>query len=102
METVNEQGVKNLVFAIIARAIIDYENTLLNVELTRGHGGLAYEMAKSRALEIEKFFESDFCYLMTQVDGDQIIYACKQRVKEPHYNPDSRFRPYANNQNLTK
>lgn len=95
MEKVNEQGIKNLVFAIITRAIIDYEKALLNAELARGYGGLAYEMAKSRALEIEKFFESDFCYLMTQVDGGQIIYACKQRVKEPHYNPDSRFRPYA-------
>lgn len=95
METVNEQGVKNLVFAIISHAIVDYEKALLNVELTRGLGGITHDMAKSRALEIEKFFESDFCYLMTQVDGDQIVYACKQRVKEPHYNPDSRFRPYA-------
>ena len=94
METLNEQGVKNLVFAIIARAIIDYEKALLNVELTRGIGGLAHKMAKSRASEIEKFFESDFCYLMTEIDGDQIIYACKQRVKEPHYNPYNRFRPY--------
>ena len=95
METLNEQGVKNLVFAIIARAIIDYEKALLNVELTRGVGGFAHKMAKSRASEIEKFFESDFCYLMTEIDGDQIIYACKQRVKEPHYNPDNRFCPYA-------
>ena len=95
MEKVNEQGVKNLVFAIISRAIIDYEKALLNVELTRGLGGITHDMAKSRACELERFFESDFCYLMTQVDGDQIIYACKQRVKEPHYNPDSRFRPYA-------
>ena len=94
METLNEQGVKNLVFAIIARAIIDYEKALLNVELTRGIGGFTHKMAKSRALEIEKFFESDFCYLLTQVDGDQIIYACKQRVKKPNYNPDSRFHPH--------
>lgn len=95
METLNEQGVKNLVFAIIVRAIIDYEKALLNVELTRGIGGFTHKKAKSRASEIEKFFESDFCYLLTQVDGDQIIYACKQRVKEPHYNPDNRFRSYA-------
>ena len=91
METLNEQGVKNLVFAIIARAIIDYEKALLNVELTRGIGGFTHKMAKSRALEIEQFFESDFCYLMTEIDGDQIIYACRKRVKEPNYNPDSRF-----------
>lgn len=95
MEKVNEQGINNLVFAIITRAIIDYERALLNIELTRGFGGYTHELAKSRALECEKFFESDFCYLMTKVDGDQIIYACKQRVKEPHYNPDKRFRPYA-------
>ena len=95
METVNDQGVKNLVFAIISRAIIDYEKALLNVEVTRGIGVFAHKMAKSRALKLEKFFESDFCYLMTEIDGDQIIYACKQRVKEPHYNPDNRFRPYA-------
>lgn len=95
METVNEQGIKNLVFAIITRAIIDYEKALLNVELTKGLGGFTYEMAKSRSRECEQFFESDFCYLMTQVDGDQIIYACKQRIKEPHYNPDNRFHPYA-------
>lgn len=95
METVNEQGIKNLVFAIVTRAIIDYEKALLNVELARGYGGFTYEMAKSRARELEQFFESDFCYLMTQVDGGQIIYACKQRVKAPHYNPDNRFRPYA-------
>ena len=94
METLNEQGVKNLVFAIIARAIIDYEKALLNVKLTRGIGGFTHKMAKSRASEIEKFFESDFCYLLTQVDGDQIIYACKQRVKKPNYNPDSRFHPH--------
>lgn len=102
METVNEQGVENLVFAIITRAIIDYEKALLHVELTRGHGGLAHEIAKSKALKIEKFFESDFCYLMTQVDGDQIIYACKQRVKEPNYNPDNRFRPHAYNKHVSK
>lgn len=95
METLNEQGVKNLVFAIIARAIIDYEKALLNVELTRGIGGFTHKMAKSRALKLEEFFESDFCYLMTEVDGDQIIYACKQRVKTPNYNPDSRFHPHA-------
>lgn len=95
MEKLNTQGVENLVFAIITRAIIDYEKALLNVDLTRDLGGLTHELAKSRAVEIEKFFESDFCYLMTQVDGDQIIYACKQRVKEPRYNPDKRFRPYA-------
>lgn len=100
METVNDQGVKNLVFAIVSRAIIDYEKALLNVELTRGVGGLAHKMAKSRALKLEKFFESDFCYLMTEVDGDQIIYACRQRVKKPNYNPDSRFHPYTNNKNL--
>lgn len=95
MKKLNKQGIDNLVFAIISQAIIDYEKALLNVELTRGLGGFTHELAKSRALEIEKFFESDFCYLLTQVDGDQIIYACKQRVKEPHYNPDNRFRPYA-------
>lgn len=95
MKKLNKQGIDNLVFAIIARAIIDYEKALLNVELTRGIGGFTHKMAKSRASEIEKFFESDFCYLMTEIDGDQIIYACKQRVKEPHYNPDNRFRPYA-------
>ena len=72
METVNEQGVKNLVFAIIARAIIDYEKALLNVELTRGIGGFTHKMAISRASEKKKFFESlamihvyanSFCYI---------------------------------------
>lgn len=91
METVNEQGVENLVFAIVTRAIIDYEKALQHVELTRGPGGFAHEMAKSKVL-----------YLMTQVDGDQIIYACKQRVKDPNYDPDGRFRPHANNKNLSK
>lgn len=102
METVNEQGVENLVFAIVTRAIIDYEKALQHVELTRGPGGFAHKMAKSKVLKIEKFFKSDFCYLMTQVDGDQIIYACKQRVKDPNYDPDGRFRPHANNKNLSK
>lgn len=94
MKKLNKQGIDNLVFAIISQAIIDYEKALLNVELTRGLGGFTHELAKSRALEIEQFFESDFCYLMTEIDGDQIIYACRKRVKEPNYNPDSRFHPH--------
>lgn len=97
METVNEQGIENLIFAIVTQAIIDYEKALQHIELTRGPGGLAHEIAKSKALKIEKF-----CYLMTQVDGDQIIYACKQRVKDPNYKPDGRFRPHSNSKRVLK
>ena len=100
METLNEQGVKNLVFAIIARAIIDYEKARLNGELTSGIGRYTHRLAIFRVKKKKKFFESDFCYLMTEIDGDQIIYACKQRVKKPNYNPDSRFHPHTNNKNL--
>ena len=102
METVNEQGIENLIFAIVTQVIIDYEKALQHIELTRGPGGLAHEIAKSKALKIEKFFESEFCYLMTQVDGDQIIYACKQRVKDPNYKPDGRFRPHSNSKRILK
>lgn len=40
METVNEQGIENLIFAIVTQAIIDYEKALQHIELTRGRADL--------------------------------------------------------------
>ena len=59
---------RNLAAAIVERAVIDYKKTLRRV---RKHP--ENEMALSNKAELERFFRSGWCSMLTDIDGELII-----------------------------
>ena len=64
---------KNLAAAIVEKAVIDYRKALRQV---RKHPN--NEFALSEKAEIERFFRSSWCRMLTDIDGEVIIEKIQQ------------------------
>lgn len=86
MEHAINMGFQSLIASIIELAVYDYECALLG-----SIDDAACEFEKSKALaqvsSLERFFLSDYCHHMTNIDGDVIITTIRKRVSEPGYVP---------------
>ena len=64
---------KNLAAAIVEKAVIDYRKAIRKV---RKHPN--NEFALSEKAELERFFRSSWCRMLTDIDGEVIIEKIQQ------------------------
>lgn len=64
---------KNLAAAIVEKAVIDYRKAL---KKTRKYPN--NEFALSEKAELERFFRSSWCRMLTDIDGEVIIEKIQQ------------------------
>ena len=83
-ESFNEKGVELLRIAIVKQACWDYRRALICLHNSKNEKRSA--SYKHDAYRIEKFFKSDWCYLLTGLDGDFLIDSIKQEVIDFDYN----------------
>ena len=69
----NTDPYKNLAAAIVEKAVIDYRKAL---KKTRKYPN--NEFALSEKAELERFFRSSWCRMLTDIDGEVIIEKIQQ------------------------
>lgn len=70
--------VENLSNEIVRQAVVDYRGALRGVSLY----GLSNVPSSKTIEECEKFFRSEWFYLLTKVDGEMLI----EKLKEEYLN----------------
>ena len=69
----NNDPYKNLAAAIVEKAVIDYRKAIRKVR-KHPHN----EFALSEKQELERFFRSSWCRMLTDIDGEVIIEKIQQ------------------------
>lgn len=74
-EELNEEGIENLIIAIIGRAVADYR------DLGRDEGN-----CNGRSMErIREFFRSGWYRMMTELDGEWLLEQLDTEIREGRY-----------------
>lgn len=69
----NTDPYKNLAAAIVEKAVIDYRKAIRKVRKYPNN-----EFALSEKQELERFFRSSWCRMLTDIDGEVIIEKIQQ------------------------
>ena len=73
------EAYENLANAIVLQAVTDYSDLYNNMGTVTVYGKRFNK--KSEMTKIEKFFKSDYCQVLSNMDGDTLIGYAKQRAK---------------------
>lgn len=68
-----DEAYQHLAKSIVIQAIEDYRKVLHNIKIDR------YRQIKSDKAEIEHFFRSDWCYILSNWDGETLMNLIKQQ-----------------------
>ena len=74
----DDRGLELLRIAIVKQACWDYRRSLICLHNSKNEKSSS--RYKNDADRIEKFFKSDWCYLLTGLDGDFLIDSLKQEI----------------------
>lgn len=71
----NIDGINNLRIAIVTQAVKDYKTAYAKIRKDP-NDYIATEQIKS----LEKFFRSEYCYLLSGCDGEALIHGLRERL----------------------
>lgn len=77
-EVTEDEALEHLAKGIVIQAIEDYRRILHGVKISR------YKKIKNDRAELERFFRSDWCYLLSNWDGEVLMNLIKEQegIKE--------------------
>lgn len=72
-EVTRDEALDHLAKSIVIQAIEDYRRVLNGIKINR------YKHIKNDQTEIERFFKSDWCYALSNWDGEALITLIKKQ-----------------------
>lgn len=73
-------GYEDLANAIVLKAVRDYQHALVNL-----HKNPYDSHAESRKKECIRFFNSEWCKMLTSIDGDKLESIAREQIIERDY-----------------
>lgn len=77
----NDDGIKDLMVAVVRQAVMDYENAIYHYNVWK-HPDMK-QNAGNRIMECELFFKKNIsAYIVSEINGEALILQLRSRVRK--------------------